>query len=87
MCQNKHNSVLHISRTNDLTSTATLATQRQGKNLSVSEQDTFTSVSVPPFTGNTFSKTSTVLLATAVAEIRDGMGNFQPNRVLLDSGS
>jgi hypothetical protein len=27
------------------------------------------------------------LLATAIAEIRDGMGNFQPIRVLLDPGS
>ena len=90
VCKNKHHSVLHIPRTSDMNTIAPLATPPQIESQTtnqVSEQNTSASLTVQQFTGNTFSKTSTVLLATAIAEIRDGMGNFQTIRVLLDPGS
>lgn len=86
-CRNKHHTLLHIPKISQEKPTlgASSANSVQVSKDQTSEPSTnnfhaLTSTYVS-------NDTSTILLATATVEILDGRGNFQPIRVLIDSGS
>ncbi|XP_050514907.1 uncharacterized protein LOC126890102 [Diabrotica virgifera virgifera] len=86
-CNSSHHSLLHFKSSESATQGATSVAAVPTTASSDAQVNTGTLSSHAASLGSVTSKNSSVLLATAVVEIMDGCGLYQPVRALIDGGS
>lgn len=92
-CHAKHNSLLHFPTKQKLSNQAVQhdrqvpATPVTSKNHAISNENAKSSITPVTSLSSTTPSSSTVLLATAEAEVMDRWGSFQTVRLLIDPGS